>query len=56
LVDATSLAGAAKADGRVLLINRNQALFSLIGNRFGRDGRAKSALTDLQSAAPNGLT
>ncbi len=53
---ATSRASGLKADGRLLPINMNQALFSLLGTRFGGDGRTTFAIPDLRSAAPNGLT
>ncbi len=53
---AASIASGATADGRLLPIAQNTALFSLLGTRFGGDGRTTFALPDLQSAAPNGLT
>ncbi|MBO0708861.1 MAG: tail fiber protein [Candidatus Dormibacteraeota bacterium] len=43
------------ARGQLLPISQNQALFSLLGTRFGGDGRTTFALPDLRSAAPNGL-
>lgn len=39
-------------DGRLLPIADNQALFSLLGNRFGGDGKATFAVPDLRGRAP----
>lgn len=39
-------------DGRLLPINQNQALYALIGSRFGGDGRTSFALPDLQADSP----
>jgi hypothetical protein len=44
------------ADGRLLPINSNAALFSLLGTTYGGDGVSTFALPDLRSAAPNGVT
>lgn len=41
-------------DGRLLLINRHQALFSLLGNRFGGDGQQNFALPNYNPSAPRG--
>ncbi len=41
------------ADGRLLPINQNQAVFSVIGTNYGGDGRTNFALPDLRAAAPN---
>src|SRR5580698_10356241 len=41
------------ADGRVLSIEENVALFSLIGINYGGDGETTFALPNLKSAAPN---
>lgn len=40
--------GWAKAEGQILPINQNQALFSLLGTQFGGDGRTTFALPDLR--------
>jgi len=47
-----------KADGRVLPIRNHPGLFSLIGNKFGGDGRMTFALPDLTDTPPaeRGLT
>ena len=39
-------------EGQLLEISANQTLYSLIGNRFGGDGRTSFALPDLRSKAP----
>ncbi len=44
------------ASGQLLAIRGNEPLFSLLGTRFGGDGRNTFALPDLRGAAPNGLT
>jgi len=44
------------ADGRVLTITSNVALFSVLGNNYGGDGQTTFALPDLRAVAPNGLT
>ena len=43
--------GYAIADGRLLPINQNQALFSLFGSTYGGDGRVNFALPDLRGRA-----
>lgn len=47
--------GWALCDGRMMNIVNNQALFALISNRFGGDGRTTFALPDLRGAAPDTL-
>jgi microcystin-dependent protein len=44
--------GWALANGQLLPINQNQALFSLLGTTFGGDGRVNFALPDLRSRVP----
>lgn len=46
--------GWTKADGQLLPINQNQALFSLFGTTYGGDGRTNFALPDLRGRAPAG--
>ena len=53
---AGSVAGAVRAAGQLLPINQNQALFSLLGTKFGGDGQTTFALPNLDGVAPNGLT
>jgi microcystin-dependent protein len=43
--------GWAEANGQLLPINQNQALFSLYGTTFGGDGRVNFALPNLQGRA-----
>ncbi|WP_114391923.1 phage tail protein [Oleisolibacter albus] len=49
--------GWAVCDGQVLPIASNQALYALLGNRFGGDGRTTFGLPKLTAAAttPTGL-
>ena len=47
--------GALPADGRVLPINGNTALFSLLGTTFGGDGTTNFALPNLRAFAPYGM-
>jgi microcystin-dependent protein len=44
--------GWAFANGQLLPINQNQALFSLLGTTFGGDGRVNFALPDLRGRTP----
>jgi microcystin-dependent protein len=52
--------GWAAANGQLLPINQNQALFALLGTTYGGDGRVNFALPNLQGRAPlhfgNGFT
>jgi len=41
----------ALCNGQILPINQNQALFSLLGNTYGGDGRTTFALPDLRGRA-----
>jgi microcystin-dependent protein len=41
-------------DGRLLSIAQNQALFAVIGNRYGGDGLSSFALPDLRGRIPIG--
>lgn len=43
--------GWALCDGQILPINQNQALFSLLGDTYGGDGRTSFALPDLRGRA-----
>lgn len=53
---AGAVASGEPANGRILPISANVALFSLLDNRYGGDGIRTFALPDLRGAAPNGLT
>lgn len=44
--------GWALCNGQLLQINSNQALYSIIGNRYGGDGRVTFALPNLQGRTP----
>lgn len=44
--------GTAEANGALLPINQNSALFSLYGTTYGGDGRTTFALPDLRGRAP----
>jgi microcystin-dependent protein len=44
------------ADGQLLPIASNSALFSLFGTAYGGDGRTTFGVPDLSDAAPDGLT
>ncbi len=43
------------AEGQILAINTNQALFSLYGTTYGGDGRTSFGLPDLRGRAPIGI-
>ena len=43
--------GFVAADGRLLQVNGNQALFSLLGNRYGGDGSTTFGVPDLRARA-----
>jgi Phage Tail Collar Domain/Collagen triple helix repeat (20 copies) len=47
--------GALPADGRLLSISGNTAVFSIMGTNFGGDGVTNFALPDLRKFAPQGL-
>lgn len=44
--------GWAKCDGQLLQINQNNALYSLLGIRYGGDGRTNFNLPDLRGRVP----
>ena len=44
--------GSANAQGQIIAINTNQALFSLLGTTFGGDGRTSFGLPDLRGRSP----
>lgn len=56
MLTAAAVAPGIKAEGQVMSIAQNTALFSLLGTTFGGDGETTFALPDLRDAAPNGLT
>jgi hypothetical protein len=52
----TGPVGTLPADGQLLQISSNAALFSLLGTKYGGNGKTTFALPNLRKAAPNGLT
>lgn len=44
--------GSLPADGRILQVSSNQALFALLGDTYGGDGRTTFALPDLRGRSP----
>jgi hypothetical protein len=56
ILSAGSVANGTPANGQVLSISQNTALFSLLGTLYGGNGTTTFALPDLRAAAPNGLT
>ena len=53
----TPPAGWATCDGQLLKIEREVALYTLLGNKFGGDGKTTFALPDLRGHEPlKGLT
>ena len=56
ILAAGAVANGTPAQGQLLPISQNVALFSLLGTTYGGDGVSTFALPDLRGAAPNGLT
>ena len=56
LLTASTVAIGTPANGQLLPINQNTALFSLIGTIYGGDGRTTFALPDLRAVAPDNMT
>lgn len=56
ILSAGAVANGWVADGRLLSIAQNSALFSLLGTTYGGDGRTTFAIPDLRGTAPNKLT
>lgn len=56
LTAGTVSSGQIIANGQLLTISQNTALFSLYGTLYGGDGRMTFGVPDLRDAAPNGLT
>jgi hypothetical protein len=52
----TTTVGTLPADGQLLTITSNEALFSLYGTRYGGNGTTTFGVPNLEKAAPNGLT
>jgi microcystin-dependent protein len=56
ILSAGYVANGVPANGQLLPINQNQALFSLLGTTYGGNGQTTFALPNLRNVAPNGLT
>ena len=56
LTAASRTAGGVPANGQILPIGQNQALFALLGTTYGGDGKTTFALPDLRPVTPNGMT
>lgn len=56
ILNAGSVANGTPANGQLLPISQNTALFSLLGTTYGGDGVTTFALPDLRSVAPNKMT
>jgi len=56
ILTAGAVANGLPANGQILAISENQALFALLGTTYGGDGITTFALPDLSDVAPNGLT
>jgi len=56
ILTAGSVANGTPANGQLLPINQNTALFALLGTTYGGNGQTTFALPDLRAVAPNGLT
>jgi hypothetical protein len=52
----TAPAGTLLADGQLLSISSNAALFALLGTTYGGNGTTTFAVPDLKKAAPDGLS
>lgn len=53
---AAAVGSGMKAEGQLMSISTNTALFSLLGTTYGGDGMTTFALPDLRGKAPNGLS
>jgi microcystin-dependent protein len=56
ILSAGSVANGMIADGQLLNIAQNTALFTLLGTEYGGNGTTTFALPDLRGSAPDGLT
>jgi Phage Tail Collar Domain/Collagen triple helix repeat (20 copies) len=56
ILSAGTVANGTPANGQLLPISQNTAVFALLGTTYGGNGTTTFALPDLRSAAPNGLT
>jgi microcystin-dependent protein len=56
LLTASTVANGVPANGQLLAISQNTALFSLLGTTYGGNGVSTFALPDLRAEAPNDMT
>lgn len=56
LLTASNVAHGTPANGQVLPINQNTALFSLLGTTYGGNGVTTFALPDMRAVTPNNMT
>ena len=56
LTAGNTIIGGVAANGQILPINQNKALFSLIGTTYGGNGISTFALPDLRPVTPNNMT
>ena len=56
ILTAGTVASGLPANGQLLAISRYNALFALLGTKYGGDGKTTFAVPDLRGLAPNGLT
>ena len=56
LTAASRSAGGVPANGQIMSIGQNVALFALLGTTYGGDGKTTFALPDLRPITPNGMT
>ena len=56
ILTAGAVANGTLANGQLLPIAQNTAVFALLGTTYGGDGRTTFALPDLRGVAPNGLS
>ena len=56
LTAGNTIIGGVAANGQILPISQNTALFSLIGTTYGGDGISTFALPDLRPVTPNNMT
>ena len=56
LTAASKTPGGVPANGQLMPIAQNAALFALLGTKYGGDGKSTFALPDLRPVTPNGMT
>ena len=56
ILTAATVANGTPANGQLLPINQNTALFSLLGTTYGGNGQTTFALPDMRAVTPNNMT